>query len=113
MTLEQFEFEVTSACAVSPIVAGISTVGVGATWARLRAHLADGSFIEAFYNQATGKTAFALIQANQRILGADNTGSWHWHPRENPDSHIPINQVITFAEFLQEVEKHKPDKPRM
>jgi hypothetical protein len=60
----------------------------------------------------TLETAFALIQANQRILGADNTGSWHWHPRDSPDNHIPINQVVTFTEFLQEVEKHKPDKPR-
>jgi len=67
VTLEQFEFEVTSACAVSPIWL-VSPPSASAppgcacerTWRWL--------FIEAFYNQATGKTAFALIQANQRIL---------------------------------------------
>jgi len=54
-------------------VAGISTVGVGATWVRLRAHLADGSFIEAFYNQATDKTAFAAAPDVSIVCQANPT----------------------------------------
>jgi hypothetical protein len=104
MTLEQFEIEVTSACATSPIVAGVSTLGVGVTWISLRAYLTDGSFVDAFHNQASGKTAFALIKANQRIFGADNTGGWHWHPREQPDSHALTSAPVTFMEFLAQIE---------
>ena len=104
MTLEQFESEVTSACSHSPIVAGVSTPGVGVTWIRLRAYLTDGSFVDAFHNYATGKTAFALIKADRRILGADNTGGWHWHPWEKPDSHVPTSQPVTFQEFLGQIE---------
>jgi len=89
LTLEEFERQVTSACATSAIVASISTVKSGVTWVNLRAHLTDGSFADAFYNEATGKTAFSLIQGESRIFGADNTGSWHWHPFDAPESHVP------------------------
>jgi len=68
MTLEQFELEVTSACAQSPVV------------------------------------AFALIKAERRIFGADNTGGWHWHPVDKPESHVPTSQAVTFTEFLGQIE---------
>ncbi len=88
LTLETFEARVTSACAASPIVTGVSLVESGVTWLHLRAHLIDGSFVDAFYafyNEATGKTAFALIKDARRVFGADNRGGWHWHPFETPE----------------------------
>ena len=105
MTLEAFEAQVTSACAASKIVAGISTVASGITWIHLRAHLSDGSFADAFYNEATEKTAFALIKNERRIFGADNTGGWHWHPFDAPDSHEPSSDAIAFDQFLARIEE--------
>lgn len=106
MTLEQFEIEVTSACAVSPTVTGVATLGAGITWVHLRAYLNDGSLVDAFYNQATGKTAFALIKAGERIFGADNTEGWHWHPFAEPTSHVPSTRAVIFREFLEQIEQH-------
>ncbi len=74
MTLDEFENQVISACASSPAVMGVSVFGIGITWIRLRAYLADGSILDAFYNEMTRKTAFAVIKGEQRIFGADNTG---------------------------------------
>jgi len=72
----------------------------------MRASLADASFIEAFFNEATNKTAYAWVKEGQRILGADNTRGWHLHPFASPSVHISAEQPITFAEFLRKVEKH-------
>ena len=105
MTLEAFESQVTSACAVSPIVGGVSTVASGVTLICLRAHLVDGSFVDAFYNEATGRTSFALIKGTDRIFGADNTSRWHWHPFDAPDTHIPTPDPVTFEVFLMQIEE--------
>jgi hypothetical protein len=67
--------------------------------------LADPSFIDAFYNEQTGTTAYALISESKRIFGADNTGGWHVHPFTDPTQHVPILQPMTFAEFMAVVEK--------
>jgi hypothetical protein len=100
ITLEQFEVEVTVACAASPAVMGVSVIVSGVTFMCLRAYFAEGVFADAFYNEATDKTSFALIRKGQRILGADNTGGWHWHPFEDPESHMPVEGAVRFAEFL-------------
>jgi hypothetical protein len=84
-------------------------IGSGITWLRLRAYLTDESFIEAFFNTATQKVAFARIRDGERIFGADNTGGWHWHPLDAPDEHIRTDQSISFDEFLQRVE----DDPKL
>jgi hypothetical protein len=104
LTLEFFENQVSAACAASPIVTSVSMTDSGVTWLRLRAYLNDGSFVETFFNEATGRTSFALIKDNRRIFGADNTGQWHWHLFESPDEHTPTNEVISFDEFIQRIE---------
>jgi len=108
LTLEAFEAQVTSACAASPVVVGVSTVAAGVTWLHLRAHFADASFADAFYNEATGKTAFALIKDERRIFGADNKGGWHWHPFDAPETHIQSPDAIAFKDFLSRIE----DRPK-
>ncbi len=35
--------------------------------------ITSGGFINIFYNEQTGKTAFALIRDGQHIFGANNT----------------------------------------
>ena len=83
----------------------VANAGIGITWLRLRAYLSDESFIEAFFNETTQKTAFARIREGKRIFGADNTGGWHWHTLDAPEEHIPTKQYVSFVEFLQQVEE--------
>jgi len=66
--------------------------------------LIDESFIEAFFNEASQKVAFARIQDGMRIFGADNTGGWHWHPLDAPEKHIPTKAAVSFPAFIQRVE---------
>jgi hypothetical protein len=66
--------------------------------------LAAGGFIDVFYNEQTGTTAFALIQQNRRVFGADNTGGWHVHPFRDPSLHIALSQLMSFVDFLAEIE---------
>lgn len=105
MTLDEFEIQVISACAASPVVISVANAGSGITWSRLRAYLVDESFIEAFYNETTQRTAFARIKEEKRIFGADNTGGWHWHTLDAPEEHVPTKGNVSFVEFLHRVEK--------
>lgn len=105
MTLDEFENQVISSCAASQIVVSVAVIGSGITWLRLRAFLVDESFVEAFFNETTQKTAFARIKGDNRIFGADNTGGWHWHPLSAPDEHIKTVKAVSFPEFLEQVEK--------
>ena len=106
MSAEEFERRVISICSASPAVRNIAIVKMGLTWLNARAYLIDDSFVEIFYNQKTGKTAFAQIREERRIFGADNKEGWHWHPRENPTSHKPSDSDITFEEFMSRVEEY-------
>jgi hypothetical protein len=70
----------------------------------LRVSLTDGAFVEAFYNVATGKVSFALIDGRVRVYGKDNDyRSWHEHPYGSPEQHRPC-PPSSFAAFLAEVE---------
>jgi hypothetical protein len=104
MTLDEFELQVISACAASPVVVSVAVAGSGITWLRLRSYLLDESFIEAIFNETTQKMAFARIKDGIRIFGADNTGGWHWHPQGMPDEHVPTQESISFPLFLKRVE---------
>ncbi len=103
MTIDEFEIQVISACAASPIVVSVAVIGSGITWLRLRAYLIDESFIETFFNEATQKVAFAHIRDGKRIFGADNTGGWHWHPIDAPETHFPAKEQVSFSAFLQQI----------
>ena len=77
-----------------------------ATFINLRIDLLAGGFVDAFYNEQTSTTAFALVRDGQRVFGADNTGGWHVHPFADPDQHIPLPDEMSFAEFVAEIERH-------
>ena len=106
MSAEEFERQVISICSASPAVRNITIVNLGLTWFSARAYLIDGSFVEIFYNQKTGKTAFAQVRDDRRIFGADNKKGWHWHPREDPASHEQSASEITLEEFMRQLEKY-------
>ncbi len=105
MTLVEFEQQVFAVAMASsicdiPIVCRLTPTSIN-----LRVNVTTGGFIDAFYNEQTGTTAFALIRQDRRVFGADNTGGWHIHPFVNPDRHDSLPGAISFAEFVSEVEQ--------
>lgn len=62
--------------------------------------------MDAFYNEQTGTTAFALIRDGRRVFGADSTGGWHVHPFADPSQHVPLQSEMSFALFVAEIERH-------
>lgn len=111
MTLQEFEQQVFAAALASsisdiPFVRTLTATAISLRILLITPTLVDPTFIDAFYNEQTGTTAYALISESKRIFGADNTGGWHVHPFSDPTQHVPIPQPMTFAEFMAAVEKH-------
>lgn len=63
-------------------------------------------FLEIYYNEKTGTTAFALIENDKRIWGIDydNIRGWHEHPLDNSITHKQIHPM-SIPEVLKEFEK--------
>lgn len=106
MTLNEFEQTVFAIADHSPIcetptIRRLTPISIG-----IRVPLTIGGFIDAFFNEQTGTTAFALIQNDKRLFGADNTGDWHLYPFENPDQHQSIANAMSFAEFVTAIERY-------
>ncbi len=94
MTLIEFEQQV-FATAMNSSLCGVPFVRrLTVTSISLRIGLTTGDFIDVFYNEQTGTTAFALIRHGLRAFGADSTGGWHIHPFANPEQHVPIAQAM-------------------
>lgn len=57
-----------------------------------RAILKKNRFLQVYFNELTGTTAFALVEQGKRIWGIDfdNMRGWHLHPLENPEGHHNI-----------------------
>jgi len=70
---------------------------------RSKIYLVEG-FVNVYRNFETGKVAFAWIKEEKRIYGADNTGSWHVHPYDDPSKHRPSDRV-KLRDFLKKIEK--------
>ena len=105
MTLIEFEQQV-FAVAMASHICGIPAVRrLTATSINLRLSVATGGFIDAFYNEQTGTTAFALIRHGRRAFGADNTGGWHVHSFADPDRHNALPGAMSFAEFVAGIER--------
>lgn len=105
MSFEEFERYVIAVCSNSSVVQSVGLFDSTPTSVRLRVFLINQSFLDVFYNQKTGIFSFALIKNNQRVFGADNAGDkWHWHPADNPESHVLAAREVTFQEFLKRLE---------
>lgn len=111
MTVAEFEAQVV-AVAVGSSVCGIPVVRrVLPVSINLRVPLTFGGFIDIFYNEQSGTTAYALIQHSQRVFGADNTGGWHVHPFNDPTRHDPLADPMSFADFVVAIEQHYAAPP--
>jgi hypothetical protein len=55
-------------------------------------HIRPDFLLAVRYNATNGRTDVALILQQQRVFGFDNLKEWHFHPFENPLSHIPCDE---------------------
>ena len=105
MTLAEFQRHVFDVAIASPIC-GIPVVRrLTASSINLRVEVTTGGFVDIFYNEETHTTAYALIRADRRVFGADNTGGWHIHPFDDPARHTPLPGEMSFAEFVSKIEQ--------
>ncbi len=106
MNAREFERQARELCANSSIVMRVIVLTESIDHTQLRIFLTDRSFIDVYYHQISGKTAYTQIHNDRRVFGADNKKGWHWHPYEDPQGHDFTNAEITFAEFLKHVEEN-------
>jgi hypothetical protein len=77
---------------------------------KARVYLDDNCFIGLRCNARNNRIDVALIKNGQRIFGYDNLRQWHFHPYENPSSHIPcskpsIEKIISGTKKYYEMDK--------
>jgi hypothetical protein len=100
-------------CHRSYLVDYVIVQAIDADTLNVRIHLTRaGAFIKVFYNVTTDRTAFALVENEQRVYGVDNAKmGWHVHPFADPTQHVACAPT-PFEEFLTAVEAHYcEDKP--
>lgn len=74
------------------------------------------TFIAVRYNSRNGRKDFALIHQGQRVLGYDNLKTWHIHPFNAPDTHLPCNEPLMeqiFKEMRAICDKLTKKSPNM
>lgn len=71
---------------------------------KLRIDLKKKVFIAIRFNARNGRMDFALIKEEKRIFGSDNLKSWHVHPLEAPDSHLPCKEP-TINKMIADIKK--------
>jgi hypothetical protein len=79
---------------------------------KVNIHLETNNFISIRYNARNGRMDFALISNNQRIFGYDNLKTWHYHPYEDPLSHVPcdppsIDKILSDTKKCWEIHSAK------
>jgi hypothetical protein len=74
MSLEEFEREVLSSALTSPLCGVPIILRLSPTSTTPRVSVLPRGFIDAFHNEQTGTTAFALVIDERRAFGADNAG---------------------------------------
>lgn len=69
-----------------------------------RAILKKNRFLQLYFNEVTGTTAFALVEKDKRVWGIDfdNIRGWHLHPLGDFETHYKITQK-TIDEILNEL----------
>jgi hypothetical protein len=60
-----------------------------------RVWIKGNRYVQVYFNEITGTTAFALIEKGQRIWGIDfdNMRGWHVHPFGEADGHEMISEM--------------------
>jgi hypothetical protein len=119
MTTDQLLVMLRQVCHRSYLVDYVIVQAIDADTLNVRIHLTRaGTFIKVFYNVTTDRTAFALVENEQRVYGVDNAKmGWHIHPFADPMQHLACAPTH-FEEFLAAAEAHyrehkvsDPDNP--
>lgn len=105
MTLDEFQRQLYATATASTICEVPVVRRISATSVNLRIAVALGGYIDAFFNEQTGTTAYAWIFDVRRAFGVDNTGGWHMHPLEDPERHDRLTESMPFSEFLRYLEQ--------
>ncbi len=88
MRIEELEQEAEAALKKFPFLKRMEVVDMHRGAIKLRLHVEENFYIQAYYNMITGTTNFVAIIGNQRIFGRDcDRDGWHRHPFHDPDSH--------------------------
>lgn len=95
-------------CANYDFIKSIDIILLDEPVIKIKATVNNETFISIFYNSETQKYSFTLIRNNKRIFGMDNTKQWHIHPFEDPDAHLPSDDLNLFI-FLDYI-LNKRDK---
>lgn len=67
-------------------------------------------FIQIYGNAKKNKLNLALIFKKRRLYGYDSEGrKYHYHPFNNPDEHIFIDNQKSIQDFVQEAMKFLED----
>ena len=68
-------------------------------------------FIQVYGNARNDKINLALVFKKRRLYGYDSVGGkYHYHPFDNPDSHIFLNDEKSISEFVQEAMRFLEEK---
>ncbi|NUM73784.1 hypothetical protein HUU40_05430 [candidate division KSB1 bacterium] len=110
MTVRDFLHDIYTVADSSPICGIPAIRRLTASAINLRIPVSSGQFIDAFFNEQTGRTAFAFIENEKRLFGADNTGGWHVHPFDNPDLHETRDEAMVFSDFIKLIEARLQNK---
>lgn len=94
MDVETFLSSLLDALADRPFVRSVD-LDTEAIVIRGRILLEQDRFLQVYFNEETGTTAFALIEGEQRIWGIDydELRGWHEHPVERPSDHQDIEPM--------------------
>jgi hypothetical protein len=74
------------------------------TITEIRATLGKKIFIEIYANELTRKRSYSLICDDDRVFGYDNYQYWHFHPMDNPNTHIACEEP-TVLFVMKEIKK--------
>ena len=108
MDLKTFSDELTSALADTGLFRLVTLETEGPTVPG-KASVTSDLFLRFFFNEATGTTAFALIERGNRVWGVDydNRRGWHRHRKEDPSTHRPI-EPMTVGEIVARLQTALP-----
>lgn len=101
MGVDRFASRIIDVCAETPIVEDYDLSQRDDVVVRCRIKLVEG-FLQVYRNFDTGRVAYAWIVDEERVFGADNTGEWHRHPFNNPETHESCGPV-SLGEVLREI----------
>ena len=106
MDVATFLSALLDALADCPVVKSVD-LNTEAVIVKGRVLLEEGRFLQVYFNERTGTTAFALIEDGQRIWGMDydNLRGWHVHPVAHPNQHEEVESMTPYdvVQALEEV----------